>query len=952
MIKLLKHALITPSIAVLAFNAVAQTAAQPKLIEKVTRKGTELVIPYEKYVLPNGLTVILAEDHSDPLVHVDITYHVGSAREEIGKSGFAHFFEHMMFQGSDHVANGDHFKIITEAGGTLNGSTNRDRTNYYETVPANQLEKMLWLESDRMGFLLDAVTQQKFEVQRATVKNERGQNYDNRPYGLVSQYASKTLYPYGHPYSWLTIGYIEELNKVGVNDLKNFFLRWYGPNNATLTIGGDLNPKQTLAWVSKYFGGIPRGPLVKNMSLPAPVLKADRYVSYTDNYAKFPLLSVSYPGVKIYDKDMSPLDALSAIIGQGRNSIFYKNFVKTRKAAQATMSSSNTELAGEISMRVIPFPGQTLADAKKLVDESLAEFEKKGVSDDDLARFKATAEADYINSLSSVSGKVSELAQAQTFTGNPNQIGRELAAIRAVTKEDVMRVYNLYIKGKPVVILSVLPKGGNMQPVAPDNFTVDTTGYKAPDYGYNGLTYHKPKDNFDRTAKPGVGPNPAIKVPAIWSANTSNGINIIGTQNNEIPSVSMSISIKGGGLFAINDPSKAGLAGIVGRMMNEETQKYTAEDFNSELDKLGSSITFYASLDQIDAEVSSLTKNLGKTMSLLEERLYHPKFTQDALDRIKKQTLEGFKQAKTQPAGVASTVYSKILYGTNNVRTYAAGGNEETVAGITLQDVQDYYDKNFSPSLTKIVVVGDVSEASAKSALAFLNTWKNKKVNIPAPAEGKTFDKTTLYLVDIPGAAQSEIRIGYLDKLNYDATGDYYKLNIANYILGGAFNSHINLNLREKKGWTYGARSSFSSGKYGGDFTASAGVLATATDSSVVEFMKEITNYQKTGITPEELKFTQTSIGQSDARRYETNAQKAAFLSRIQEYDLKPTFVDEQNKILSTITPAEINSLASKYLNPDNMIILVVGDKARIYPGLQKLGYPIVELDADGKPKQ
>ncbi|XHR96949.1 M16 family metallopeptidase [Mucilaginibacter sp. UC70_90] len=314
--------------------------------------------------------------------------------------------------------------------------------------------------------------------------------------------------------------------------------------------------------------------------------------------------------------------------------------------------------------------------------------------------------------------------------------------------------------------------------------------------------------------------------------------------------------------------------------------------------------------------------------------------------------MEGFKQAKTQPAGVASTVYSKILYGTDNVRTYAAGGNEETVAGITLQDVQDYYDKNFSPSLTKIVVVGDVSEASAKSALAFLNTWKDKKVTIPAPAEGKTFDKTTLYLVDIPGAAQSEIRIGYLDKLNYDATGDYYKLNIANYILGGAFNSHINLNLREKKGWTYGARSSFSSGKYGGDFTASAGVLATATDSSVVEFMKEITNYQKTGITPEELKFTQTSIGQSDARRYETNAQKAAFLSRIQEYGLKPTFVDDQSKILSTITPAEINGLASKYLNPDNMIILVVGDKARIYPGLQKLGYPIVELDADGKPKQ
>ncbi|WP_374951215.1 M16 family metallopeptidase [Mucilaginibacter sp.] len=951
MIRSLKIALLVPSVAFMALSATAQTGA-PKLIEKVTRKGTELVIPYEKYVLPNGLTVILAEDHSDPLVHVDVTYHVGSAREEIGKSGFAHFFEHMMFQGSDHVANGDHFKIITEAGGTLNGSTNRDRTNYYETVPANQLEKMLWLESDRMGFLLDAVTQQKFEVQRATVKNERGQNYDNRPYGLASEYTSKNLYPYGHPYSWLTIGYIEELNKVGVNDLKNFFLRWYGPNNATVTIGGDLNPKQTLALVQKYFGSIPRGPVVNNMSLPAPKLSADRYVSYTDNYAKLPLLSITYPGVKIYDKDMSALDALSEIVGQGRNSILYKNFVKTRKAAQASMNSSNAELAGEITVRVVPFPGQTLADAKKMVDESFVEFEKTGVTDDALVRFKASAEANYINGLASVSGKVSELAQAQYMTGNPNQIGRELADIRAVTKADVMRVYNQYIKGKPSVILSVLPKGGATPPVAADNYIVSTAGYKAPDYGYNGLTYKKATDKFDRAPKPGVGANPAIKVPTIWTGTTPNGIKLIGTQNTEVPSVAMNISIKGGGLYAVADPSKAGLAGIVGRMMNEDTKNYTGEQFTSELDKLGSDISVYGGSEEMVISVSSLTKNLPKTMTLLQERLLNPKFTQDALERIKKQTIEGLKQAKTQPAGVASTVYSKILYGTDNVRTYATGGNEQTVAAITLQDVQSFYDNYFTPTETKIVVVGDVNEGTAKGNLAFLNNWAAKKVTVPTPADGKVFDKTTLYLVDIPGAAQSEIRIGYLDKLNYDATGDYYKLGIANYILGGAFNSHINLNLREKRGWTYGARSGFSSGKNGGDFTASAGVLRAATDSSVVEFIKEIRNYQATGITPDELKFTQTSIGQSDARRYETNAQKAAFLSRILDYDLKPNYVDEQNKILSTITPAEINQLASKYLNTDNMVILVVGDKATILPGLQKLGYPIVELDADGKPKQ
>ncbi|MCC8409768.1 insulinase family protein [Mucilaginibacter sp. UR6-1] len=944
----LKSFLLAASVLAASLTANAQQA-QPKLIEKVTRKGTELVIPYEKYVLPNGLTVVLTEDHSDPIVHVDVTYHVGSAREEIGKSGFAHFFEHMMFQGSDHVANGDHFKIITAAGGTLNGSTNRDRTNYYETVPANQLEKMLWLESDRMGFLLDAVTQQKFEVQRATVKNERGQNYDNRPYGLVGEYSSKALYPYGHPYSWLTIGYIEELNAVSLADLKNFFLRWYGPNNATITIGGDISPKQTLAWVSKYFGGIPKGPEVKNVSLPAPVLKADRYVSYTDNYAKLPLLSISYPGVKMYAKDMSALDVLSNIIGQGKNSIFYKNFVKTRKAAQAYMGSSNTELAGEISIRIVPFPGQSLADMKKLVDSSLIEFEKKGVSDDDLTRFKASAEANYINGLQSISGKVSELAAAQTFTGNPNQIGRELNDIRSVTKADVMRVYNQYVKGKPAVVLSVLPKGGTVQPVAADNYTIDKAGYKAPDYGYNGLKYAKAKDNFDRAKVPGTGANPAIKVPAIWTAKTANGIRMVGTDTKEIPTVTISLSIDGGGLWAINNPQKAGLANIVARMLNEDTKNYTAEQYNAELEKLGSDISAYASTDNIGIEVSSLTKNLDKTIALLQEKLFNPKFIQEALDRNKTQIMEGFKQAKTQPAGVASSVYNKILYGVDNVRTFSTTGNEQTVPGITLQDVQDYYDNYFVPSLAKVVVVGDINEAAVKTKLAFLNTWKDKKVDLPKPAEGKSFDKTTLYLVDVPNAAQSEIRIGYLSGLNYDATGDYYKLGIANYILGGAFNSRINMNLRENKGWTYGARSGFASGKFGGNFTASAGVRASSTDSAVVEFIKEIKNYNATGITNDELVFTKQSIGQSDARKYETNGQKANFLSMLMEYDLKPTYVDEQNKILTNISNAEINSLAKKYLSADKMVILVVGDKARVLPGLQKLGYPIVELDADGK---
>jgi len=928
-------------------------AQQAKLVEKVAKKGDELVIPFQKYVLPNGLTVILTEDHSDPIVHVDVSYHVGSAREEIGKSGFAHFFEHMMFEGSDHVKSGDHFKTINAAGGTLNGQTSKDKTIYFETVPSNQLEKMLWLESDRMGFLINAVTQKKFEIQRSTVKNERGQNYDNRPYGLVGEAASKALYPYGHPYSWLTIGYVEDLNKVDVNDLKRFFLRWYGPNNATLTIGGDIDVKQTLAWVEKYFGSITRGPEVKSTVLPLPVLTENRYVSYTDNYARLPLLYITYPGVKVYAKDQSALDALSLIIGQGKNSIFYKNFIKTRKAADADMNSSNYELAGEISIDAVPYPGQTLADMKKLVDDSFTEFEKRGVTDDDLARFKGSAEADFVNSLASVSGKVSELSSAQVLTGDPNQIGRELADIRKVTKEDVMRVYNQYIKGKAAVIVSVLPKNSPLKPIAPDNYTVDQKDYKAPGYGYTNLTYHKANDNFDRNVIPPTGPNPVIKVPPFWTAKTANGISMIGTYNNEIPSVALSINIKGGGLLAAKDPSKAGLPNIAAQMLNDETQSFTAEQMNSALEKIGSTIDVSATGNATVFSVLSITKNLDETLALLKERLLHPKFTQEALDRIKTQDLQNIQIAKTQPANIASDVFTKLLYGKDNIRTFGLAGNEKTIPNITLADVNAYYADNFSPEITSVVVAGDINEADIKSKLSFLNDWSDKPVTILEPnADRGTVEQNTVYVINIPNAAQSQIRMGYLTGLNYDPTGTYYRLGIVNYILGGGFDSRLNMDLREEKGWTYGVSSGFASGHYGGYFIASAGVRSASTDSAVMELVKDIHLYNDKGINDEELEFTKNSIGLSDARKYETNAQKAGFLAHIQEYDLKPDFVTEENAILSGITKEQIDELAKKYLNPDVMSILIVGDKDKLAPGLQQLGYKVVELDTDGNIKQ
>lgn len=933
--------------------ACMEAMSQAKLVEKVTRQGNALVIPYEKYVLPNGLTVVVHEDHSDPVVHVDVTYHVGSAREEIGKSGFAHFFEHMMFQGSDNVKDEEHFKIVTEAGGTLNGSTNRDRTNYYQTVPANQLEKMIWLEADRMGFLLDAVTQRKFEIQRSTVKNERGQNYDNRPYGLAGETAARNLYNYGHPYSWLTIGYVEDLNRVDVNDLKNFFLRWYGPNNATITIGGDVKPAEVLKLVEKYFSSIPRGPEVKPVVVPPAVLEQDRYVSYVDNYARLPLLTMTYPTVPNYHKDMAALGCLAQILGQGNSSLFYQTMVKNQQALQASAGSQLSELAGEFTFRVTPFRGKSLAEMEKLVRAALDSFEKRGVTDEDITKFRGAVEAQYINGLQSVAGKVAQLAAFQTFTGNPNMIGELLRMYTTVTKEDVMRVYNQYIKNKHCVVLSVLTKGQESLVAGPDNYKIDSSKYTAPDYGYTGLKYVKPKDNFTRNKLPGNGPNPIVKVPPFWKKTLTNGIQTIGTENSEVPVVTLSLSIPGGHLLQANQTSKVGLAATFADMMNEDTKNYTAEQFNIELQKLGSSIRVGSGTDEITITVQSLKKNLDKTLALLEERLYNPNFTEATFKRIQRQNIEQLRQAKAQPAFVASAVIAKVNYGAESIMAMDQSGTETTLNNITLDDVKNYYDNYMTSAGARLVVVGDIKESEIVPKLSVLDKLPNKKVEIPkVNTEPKPIDQSKIYLVDVPKAAQTEFRVGYATGLKYDATGDYYKAGLMNFTLGGGFNSRLNLNLREDKGWTYGARSGFDADDYTGEFEFSSGIKAEATDSALYEVVKEMKNFAANGIKDEELKFMKSAIGQRDALRYETGTQKAQFISRMLKYDLPPNYVQTQNKILQSMTKKELDALAKQWIRPDKLNMLLVGDKAKILPGLQKMGYPIVELDADGQPTQ
>ena len=932
-----------------AGDATVALPASLTLVETVAKSSSEdLTIPYRKFEMDNGLTVILHEDDSDPLVHVDITYHVGSAREEVGKSGFAHFFEHMLFQGSENVADDEHFKIVSESGGTLNGTTNADRTNYYETVPSNQLEKMLWLEADRMGYFLDAVTQEKFEVQRETVKNERGQNVDNRPYGRLFERIGEALYPPGHGYSWSTIGYIEDLNRVDVNDLKRFFLRWYGPNNATLTIGGRFDEAQVLAWVDKYFSSIPRGPEVADPDKPVISLPTDRYISMEDNVA-LPLLYMSVPTVYQYHEDEAPLDVLMDIIGLGDTSLLYKNMVKAGYAVQAGAGHTCRELSCTFTIQALPNPasGKTLADLEEIARTTLVEFEERGVLPDDLERLKMNIIAGKIYALESVAGKVSQLAAFETFRGNPNFTSADIARYENVTADDVVRVYEKYIKDQPAVIMSIVPEGQLEMIAADDTWTRPKR--ELPDYTEvddSQLVYRRGEDDFDRSVMPPSGENPSVVLPDTWRASLKNGVDVLGALNAEVPTAAIQIRIDAGQRHESLD--KLGLASLTAAMMNEATLDSTNEELSNELQKLGSSVRFGAGNDNTTLTIRSLRKNIDATLEIAAEKLFRPKFDEADFARVKDQTLQTIRRAQVDPAVIADIAYQMVLYGGDNSFSYLNIGTEEAVANLTLEDVRLFYTTHYSPQISNIIAVTDMSQDALMDKLTVFEDWQGVVAPTPPLEEFPDTGATRIYLVNQPGAAQSEIRIGKR-ALTYDATGEYYRSYLMNFALGGAFNSRINLNLREDKGYSYGARSGFAGNKEYGSYTARAGVRTDATGDSIVQFENEIRAYAESGITEPELSFTRKSIGQRDARSFETPGQKLGFLAQILEYDLDESFVDEQNQILDAIGKDEINSLASKHLNMEEMIIVVVGDKSVILADLEGLGYEIVEMDANGR---
>ena len=915
------------------------------------RQETPFKIDYEKYELDNGLTVILHEDKSDPIVSIAIQYHVGSNREIPGRTGFAHLFEHMLFQESQNVGQDQFFKKIQNAGGTLNGGTNKDGTVYYEVVPKNALETVLWLESDRMGWLLSTVTQAAFENQQEVVQNEKRQRVDNRPYGHSNYMMIKNMYPENHPYNWTTIGELEDLQNATLKDVRDFYEEWYGPNNATMVIAGDIKKREVKQLVEKYFGEIKPGPDNGDPE-PMPIqLSETKKVYHEDNFARSPRLSMNFPTVDQGHFDAAALELLGQLMGEGKKAPLYKVIVEEKKLAPSLFSYSNTqEIAGTFNVTVTGFPTTNLTDVENAVHEAFNLFESDGFTIEDIERLKAKYETGFYNSISSVLGKGFQLARYNEYYGSPDAISEELQKVLDVNISDVKRVYEKYIKDQNYVMTNFVPKG-KLNLVAEGSVLFPIKEEKIVENidkvaGEGGMDIAQIPSSFDRSVEPQTGSQPRLNLPKIWKHEYDKGVSIYGAKHDELPLVSFGIEIEGGMLLDI--PDKIGVANLITDMMMEGTANKTPIELEEAIDALGSSINMYTGKQSINVEVNTLKRNFEATLALVEEILFEPRWDSTEFDRIKRETVESIKRRSAVPSSIASNVYNKLNYG-NHILANSTTGTVSSVESINLDDLKNFVSSNFSADLSTISIVGDISRSEAINAFkGLVGRWDVKQVSYPDYKMPEPNSNATAYFVDVPNAKQSEIRIGYLSLSRTHP--DFYANTVMNMKLGGNFSGNVNMVLREEKGFTYGARTGFSGSKFPGTFTASSGVRSNTTEESVNIFKDIMTNYRNP-IEQADLEFTKNVTLKSNARRFETLGALRGMISNIATYDLPFDYIKDQEDIVRNMTVESHNELVKKYIRPNEMIYLVVGDAATQLDGMKSLGFgdPIL-LDADGNP--
>jgi len=908
-----------------------------------TEKSPELSISYQKIELKNGLDVIFHVDKSDPVVAVELMVHVGSARETKGRTGFAHLFEHLLFLESENLGKGGLDKMSARIGGSgANGSTSRDRTNYLQTIPKDALEKMIWAEADKLGWFINTVTNPVLAKEKQVVKNEKRQSIDNRPYGHNQFVISRNIYPKDHPYNWQVIGSLEDLQNATLEDVKTFYKKWYVPNNSTLVLSGDIDIDQATKWVHKYFDEIPKGQETPILEKRSGNISKTKFLYYEDNFARVPQLTMAWPTVESYHPDSYALEVLATYLTDGKSAPLNQVLIDELKLTSSTsMYNYISEIAGQTQLSVRAFNNQNLTEIKKGIEKAFIKFEIEGISEKDLKRIKAGQETAFYLGQSSVLGKGTNLASYNTYTGDPGFGAEDIKRTLDVTTGDVTRVYNKYIKDKNYIATSFVPKnstdlalkGSVLAEIIEERIV---NGLEEKFDLKTAIPSKKTASSINRSKEPNYGKTPSLIVPRVYQRSIKNGLKIYGIENNEVPLIRFNIKIDGGQLVESMD--KLGIANLTANLLNKGTKNKTVEELEAAIQDLGASIYISSDKESISISATTLSRNYKKTLAIVKEMLLNPRFEKKEFNLLKKAVVSNLRQQEARPNSVAGNIFNELIYGKQNILSKNTLGTIESVKRLTIEDVKEYYQNYISPSVAKILVVGNIKENEVINSLKDLNsTWISKKVTIPEYKTLSSLTKPAVYFYDIPNAKQSVLKIGAPALAVTDE--DYYASSVMNYILGGGgFASRLTQELREGKGYTYGIRSSFSGTKAKGDFTISSNVRSNVTLESI-QLIKQILKEYPTTFSDKDLATTKSFLIKSNARAFETSRAKLRILSNISNYKWKPDYIKDRETIVNKMTKNRIKELANKYTNPDKLIWLIVGDAETQLDRIKELGY-------------
>ena len=870
-------------------------------------------IKYESFKLDNGLTVIVHEDKKVPMVAVNVWYHVGSKNEKLGKTGFAHLFEHLMFNGTENY-NNEYFEPFEKIGSTdQNGTTNSDRTNYFQNVPTNALDLALWMESDRMGHLLGVVDQEKLDEQRGVVQNEKRQG-ENQPYGKAFTRISESAFPKGHPYSWSTIGSMDDLDAASLEDVQDWFKTYYGPNNAVLALAGDIDLETAKLKVAKYFADIPSGP---------PLIKPEKWIAKRSE-EKREVMFDDVPQARIYkiwnvpERDTEAaahFDLASSVLVGGKNSPLYKELVYEQQIATSVSSFYyDREIAGMFFIVADVVAGVDPATVEAAMDDVMAEFTKRGPNPKLLKAEKTKILAGFIRGIQRIGGfggKSDLLATCQTYTGDPGCYQKNAAYIDAVTPSKMKATFVKWIDDAPYV-LTILPT---------DKYAVAET-------------------DLDRSA--GI-PFPTDKVkfqfPKLQTATLSNGAKVVLAQRTGVPLVEINLQFNFG--YAQEDKDQLGYTNFMMDMLNEGTRKYSSLEFDEILDSLGSNIGFGSGLDTSFVSISALKTNLNETLDLAKEAVIYPTFPLAEIERIKKQTLAAFKREEFRPASIAFRNIGNLLYGKDHPygKLLIGSGVSETIDDLSQLDLFSIHKRTLNPNNLTFVVAGDISLDEITETLE--NKFGSWQADTSTPLKELPTvslpEKRVIYLIDKPNAKQSYIVAGQL--LPPTATDEEIAIAYMNYAIGGSFTARLNMNLREDKSWSYGVRTRLSDARGQRAMLVTAPVQTDKTSESMTEIVNEYKAYLSTKpIAADELAKGKASKTLKLPGQFETLGALKSGVSGIVTYDRDLDYLNQLPALLDEPSLTQVQAKAQKYIKPNQWTWLIVGD-------LSKIEEPIRELD-------